>query len=113
MDMSTQVVEALSRHAAGISRRASLMSLGAAGIVALANPLTGEARKSGKKNRKKCKSKTSQQEEDRCPGQVEPCTDFLDTFCGGRPECLDHSACCAFLETCEVNTFLTCLINQA
>lgn len=110
--MSTQVVEALSRHTAGISRRGSLMSLGVAGIAALASSVSGEAKKkSGKKNKKR-KNKNPQPV-DRCPAQVEPCADFLDALCGGRPECLDHSGCCAFLETCDVNTFLTCLVNQA
>jgi hypothetical protein len=111
--VSTQVVDSLSRHTAGISRRGSLMSLGAAGIVALASSVTAEARKSGKKNRKQCKSKTTQQEEDRCPGQVEPCVEFITAFCTGDPECLGQTSCCSLLNTCDVNTFLVCLINQS
>jgi hypothetical protein len=112
--VNSEISDGLSRHASAISRRGSLLSLGAACIATLARSITGAAKnKSRKSNRKKCKNKASQQETDRCPEQVQPCTTFLDAFCGGRPECLDHSACCAFLESCESTTFLTCLVNQA
>lgn len=116
--MSAHVVDALSRHAAGISRRGSLLSLGAAGMAALAHSVAGEAKnknkkKSGKKDRKKCKNKTSQQEADRCLEQVQPCADFITALCAGDPECLGQTSCCAFLGSCEAFTFLTCIANQS
>jgi hypothetical protein len=100
-----------SRPESRSSRRASLLALGLAGVATLAGSVSGGAKnKSRKADRKKCRKTES---EDRCPGQVQPCADVLDAFCGGRPECLDHSGCCLFLETCDSQTFLTCLLNQA
>lgn len=110
--MSTRVIDSLSRHAAGISRRSSLLGLSITGIVALAGPISGEAKKdSRRKDRRKGKEKKAGRE-DRCPEQVEPCIDFITAFCAGVPECLGQTSCCAFLETCEVNTFLVCMVNQ-
>ncbi len=109
--MTTHDLFALARQASTqLSRRESVTAMGGAALAALAGAGSSEAKKSRKSKRKKRRNGES---EDRCPAQVQPCTTFFDAFCGGRPECLTQRSCCLFLETCEVNTFLTCLINQS
>jgi hypothetical protein len=108
---------------AGVSRRRSLFTLGAAGVVAaLANPFAADAKKDGSakaegkkagsaraegkkhgKHKKKCPP-------DRCAGQVDSCTITLANSCGGDPSCQDSVACCSHFATCDATGFWTCLL---
>lgn len=97
--MDSSVFDSLTRQAADIvSRRASLLALGAAGLAAaLANPLGGEASKKGKK---------------KCNKQKKQCRSDVQDFCAGtiiEQECLDALLpCCA---TCNVANGVTCVLN--
>jgi len=96
----------------GISRRRSLVTLGAAGVVAaLASPFAADAKQAAaeKKGRKKRK-RQSPPPPDRCAPQVEPCTVALTNACGGDPGCQDSIACCSHLGTCDGNGFFDCLL---
>ncbi len=102
------------RAVRGFSRRATLTTLGTAGLAALAHPFMTEAKKKGGKNkrdRKDKNTKTCPEPVDRCTPQTEQCTAVLSAFCGGDPNCLDSVACCSFLGSCDATTFLTCLAN--
>jgi hypothetical protein len=83
-----------------LTRRASLASLGAAGVAALALPLAADAKnKTKKKAKKKCKS------------QIEPCVTILTEAEGScDPDCVAQiTACCQFAGNCDFNGWLTCL----
>lgn len=98
MDIST-AVSATRQAAAGVSRRASLLALGAAGLTAaLATPFGAEASKKGKK---------------RCNKQKKQCTSQVQAFCGQfgaeEQECLDQVLpCCA---TCNLANGVTCVLD--
>ncbi len=110
--MIEHTFDAITRRAAGeVSRRATILTLGTAGLTALAHPFTVEAKKNGGKNKKKGKKKSCADQEDRCAPQVAQCTTVLGALCGGRPDCQDSVACCSFLGSCDAQTFLTCLAN--
>jgi hypothetical protein len=95
--------DALARHAAGrVSRRASLMTVGAAGVATLVRPLSSEAKKKGKSAGKKAKQK--------CQKQTGQCTTFLNPICAGDPTCLAKAQeCCGFAGSCDVNGFFDCV----
>jgi len=102
---------------AGVSRRTSIMSLGAAGLMAaLAGPLTADAAQvaADKKGRKNKKKNQNQQQPiappDLCAPQVEPCTLTLSNVCDGDPGCQDSIACCSHFATCDADGFFNCLI---
>ena len=103
--------DALTRDAVGgVSRRRSLLMLGAAGVAAtFAVPFAANAKKKGKKKHKS--QKRCPPPVDLCAPQVGPCTDFLTILCSGDPSCLDSLACCSELGTCDVGGFLSCLAN--
>jgi hypothetical protein len=84
-----------------LSRRASLMTLGTAGLAALASPLTVDAKK--KKKKKGDVNKL-------CKRQIGECNTFVTITCAGDPECLDALPCCQELKTCDFAGFLNCLI---
>jgi hypothetical protein len=88
--------------AARFSRRTSLLTLGAAGLAALAGPLPTRAKKKGgnKTSRKKLQRLANR----KCQGQVAPCETAL--IQGGVPEA---TACCQPLGDCDYNAFLICL----
>jgi len=97
---------------AGVSRRTSLMSLGAVGLLAaLAGQVPAEAaqvtaeKKSHKNKKKKCPPPV-----DQCAPQAEECTALLGALCAGQAECQDSVACCSFLGTCRASAFVSCLL---
>jgi hypothetical protein len=105
--MIEQTLDAITRRVAGgVSRRATIATLGTAGFAAIANPFSVDAKKSGGKNKKSCP-----RQEDRCAPQVAECTTFLTALCGGDPTCQDSIGCCTLLGSCAANSFLTCLAN--
>jgi hypothetical protein len=106
------------RAAAAITRRTSLMTMGAAGLAALSRATTGDAKKNkkGKKADKKAKKECQAElaacttEATRCAAQVEQCTAVFAAVCGGDPACDDQIACCSKLASCDVNAFFACLV---
>jgi hypothetical protein len=90
-----------------ITRRASLMTLGTAGLAtlaALAHPLAADAKK---KNRNKNKGDVNK----RCKQQVEQCTTALAPECEGNENCPAILDCCSFFGTCNTTGFLNCVIE--
>jgi hypothetical protein len=92
-----------------VTRRASLVSLGLAGLAAfLADAITGEAKNKNKKITKKAKQK--------CQSQVGQCTASYTVFCDNitdnpvdLQECVDsYRPCCEFLADCDAGAFLNC-----
>jgi hypothetical protein len=87
-----------------LTRRASLLILGAAGAAALASPIAVDAKnKTKKKARKKCKK------------QVAPCITILtETNCGGGdPDCIAQiQQCCQLVGTCDFTGFAACLAAE-
>jgi hypothetical protein len=89
-----------------LTRRASLLTLGTAGLAALALPLTGAAKaKKSRKNKNKNKGNVNK----RCKTQVGQCEAFVDDFCGDQPECAEQLACCSSLGTCDFLGFIACV----
>ncbi len=88
-----------------MTRRASLLSFGVAGLAAaFAGSLAAEAKNTAKKKLKK-------KQRQRCQAQVGACDTLLTTACAGDAECLaTRPPCCAFLDTCDFPAFLTCLV---
>lgn len=98
------------RAARGISRRASLMTLGTAGLAAVvAAPFSADA-----KNKKKCKKKDKKcpSLEEICAPQVEDCRNITAAVCGNDPGCDRIVDCCEVFETCDVGAFIVCLSIQ-
>ncbi len=96
--------DAVTRYAAtALSRRASLMTLGGAGVstlAAVARPITADARKqsAAKKAKKKCKK------------QIGPCVTAVAPDCSGDPACLAGvRRCCGLAGICDIIGFFTCL----
>jgi hypothetical protein len=88
-----------------LTRRASLLTAGTAGLAALASPRAG----SRKKKRKKKKGDVNKL----CKQQVDVCNaDFLPYYCGDfDPECVAGvPICCDFFATCDPAGVLQCLI---
>jgi hypothetical protein len=100
-----------------ITRRASLLTLGAAGLATLG--LTGEAgaRKrngNGKRNNGKNRKNRKQNKGDankRCKQQVPECEAILAPLCEGQENCDEIVACCSSLGQCNVTGFFDCLIE--
>ena len=110
--MNDQSFDSIARQTTGgISRRTSLMSLGAAGLAALVGPLTAGAAQvsADKKGRRKKKTKT-QPPPDLCAPQVEECTALVTNLCGGEADCQDSIDCCSFLGTCRASAFIACFV---
>ena len=92
-----------------LTRRASLLSLGAAVLAAaLASPFTADAKKKGGKNKNKKKKCP-----DLCTPQVAQCTTAITTLCAGEPTCLDSALCCPSLASCDFSGFFACLVASA
>src|SRR5262245_51577456 len=116
--MDVRSFDRLARNsAAGVSRRTTLMALGAAGLTALVGPFAAEAKKGGqKKNKKKSNAPVPAPLEcppapqDRCPAQVATCKSVLGAECDGSPTCTDELPCCDLLETCNASGFWACLL---
>src|SRR4051794_4698237 len=80
----------------GLSRRASLATLGAAGLAALAQPVATEAKK-----KKKAKNP--------CAKQTQQCIDVATPTCSGDPDCeAAVEQCCQIAGVCEPLNFLVC-----
>lgn len=89
----------------GISRRASLWTLGATGLTAaFAAPFAAEAKKKCKKKRKTCPSL-----EEVCAPHVEDCRQLVAISCGGGPGCDRLVECCDVFETCDAGLFVACI----
>ncbi len=106
--MSEQPFAALTRRAVGdVSRRASLLAIGATGLVTiLGGSLTATAKKN--KNKKKDKKKAQQRAEQECEEQVAQCQSIL-TSIGGIP--VNQLTCCEFLGTCDFSQFSLCFFG--
>lgn len=81
-----------------LSRRASLVTLGAASLSSAIPPLAA-------RDKKKKKSDVNK----RCKPQVDQCEAIFNIFCNGNLECLAGIRCCESLSTCDFNGFATCL----
>jgi hypothetical protein len=109
--------DGMARRAAGqISRRGSLMTLGAAALTGLASPLAAWAKKSksGKKAKRQCQQQLTDcnTQASQCADQEQQCTTFLEINCPSNlPGCLAQAACCASLRNCDISGFLTCLVT--
>jgi hypothetical protein len=113
--MNDRSFDALALHAAGrISRRASLGTLGAAGVTALA-ALSGvrstAARKKGKGKKKRGSANVARQADQKCAQQKQQCVDFVKESCPvGDQECaLDAILCCRIAGECDIIGFLLCI----
>jgi hypothetical protein len=82
-----------------LTRRASLLTLGVAGLTGLAGSITADAKKKNKKNDKK-----------KCKKQVGQCTAFLMAVCAGDPNCQDSIDCCSSVGSCNMTAFLGCFV---
>ena len=91
--MDTQAFDAL-------TRRASLVTLGAAGLAALVAPIAADAKK--KRSKKGDVNK-------RCKQQVAAWTAFVPALCGDGPNCDALIACGAQLAVCDFTGFLVCI----
>lgn len=94
-----------------MTRRASLLTLGAAGLATLGSlwrPLAAGARKRNGKKAKKENKKFDQ----RCKKQVGPCESVLTANCNGDPGCLRGVPCCSFFGKCDGVGFVTCVIES-
>jgi hypothetical protein len=91
----------MDHHAfAALTRRASLLSLGAAGVGALAGHLAVDAKK---KNRSKIKKKARQ----KCQNQAGQCLAFLSVSCGNDTSCVvSAQLCCPLVGNCDFGGFV-------
>lgn len=83
-----------------LTRRASLVALGAAGLSAAVPPRVVKGKKKKGKANKRCKP------------QVAQCKSFFAIDCGGdlsSPECTALLTCCESLGTCNFDGLITCL----
>jgi hypothetical protein len=89
---------------AALTRRASLTTLGAGGMAALARPFAAEARKTHK-HKKKGDVNTL------CKTQVEPCIAvFTEALPDPTPEDQGRiQRCCPFLGNCDVMSHIACM----
>jgi hypothetical protein len=90
------------RSFAALTRRASLTTLSAAGVAALAAPRAGVT----KKKRKKKKFDVNKL----CKQQVDQCATAAAVDCAGDPECIAATnLCCQELASCDFAGLFTCL----
>ena len=83
----------------GLTRRASLVALGAAGLSVAVSPRATKGKKKGKANK-------------RCKPQVAQCQSFFTGQCEGdvnAPDCAARVKCCELLGTCNFDGLITCL----
>jgi hypothetical protein len=86
-----------------LSRRASLATLGAAGVAVLAMPTLADAKKKKKGKKKGDVNK-------RCKAQAETWVTFVETECGTGPECQEFIACGVPLRTCNFSAYFDCYL---
>jgi hypothetical protein len=107
--MNEHALDAIARHAAGgISRRASLLTIGATGLTTVLGGSLTAAAKNNKHNKKKDRKKAQQRAEQECAGQVAQCRSIL-TSIGGIP--VNQLTCCEFLGTCDFPQFSLCFFG--
>jgi hypothetical protein len=115
--MGEHMFDDLTRRAGeAVSRRASLLMLGAAGLAAFVQPI-GAAAKNSKNNKKtkkaiqECKNELAEctTQATLCSSQADQCTTFVSAVCTGDPGCAAITACCSFLGRCDVGAFFVCL----
>ena len=93
------------RHVDGLTRRASLATLGVAGLMALASPLRASAKHKNGKNTKAKK---------RCQTQIAQCTTLVAQACPGDDACVARlQPCCTVVGQCDFSGFITCLQQAA
>jgi hypothetical protein len=86
-----------------LTRRASLLSLGVAGVGALAGPPTADAKKSKK-------SKIKKKARQKCQNQAGQCLAFLSVSCGNDTSCVASAQrCCPLVGNCDFAGFVACL----
>src|SRR5262245_34408925 len=90
---------------AGLSRRGSLATLGAAGLAALlAAPYSAQARKGSKKKKRQNLPPAPVPQcpdcPDLCAPQVEECTNLVKILCEDPAGCQGFIDCCSLLGTC-------------
>ena len=90
--------------AARISRRGSLLTLGGAGLAALARPVTAAAKKK-KSNKKSARTKARRLANRKCRQQVEEC----QTASAQNGLNAAQIACCDFLGECDSASYMLCL----
>jgi len=89
-----------------LTRRGSLLTAGAAGLAALANPISAGAKQNARK-------RTARKARRKCKQQVGECLAFFEVGCEGDFECLALAeACCPDFGRCDPGGFLTCLLPQ-
>lgn len=90
-----------------LTRHASRLSLGAAGLTGLATqptPVTADAKK---RNANKKANKNAKQ---KCQSQVAQCVSSMASVCNGEAACLAKvELCCAFFGSCDLSGWLVCL----
>jgi hypothetical protein len=103
--MDNTVFDALTRRAAAVSRRSSLLTLGGAALGAVVAPALAEAKKGGKGKAKK-----------KCQAQVGKCKNVVRDFCDEFADvqgCLDALfPCCDPLKTCNATASTQCFIRE-
>lgn len=113
--MSEQTFDAFARRAGEVSRRGSLLTLGGAGLAALAGSSIAEAGKSNKKANRKARKKGKK----KCKKQVDQCAEFIGDLCsivqeGGSETCeAQFSPCCEFFAQCQATAFFDCFLANA
>ncbi len=90
---------------AALTRRASLLTLGSAGLAALAQPMVSSAKKKKKKQKKGDVNQF-------CKKQVDQCRTFLSASCEGEGQAaclLAVETCCPEFGTCNFAGFFDCI----
>lgn len=90
---------------AGLTRRGSLLTAGAVGLVALAGPMVG----AGKKRRKKKKGDINKL----CKQEVNDCVTTLTAACEDAMCVAAVQICCPKLATCDFTGLVTCIQDNA
>ena len=129
--MSEQIIDSITRHAAGaVSRRASILALGGMALAAVsAVPASAKGNKKGKggKDRKKNNKGTGdavipappaptgptgeQLAQARCASQGDQCRAFVTEVCQGDEVCLEVLICCDQFATCNADAGLNCIFG--
>ena len=90
---------------AAITRRGSLLSLGAmAFLAAVTDPAAAGAGKKGKRGKKARKQRQVRREQ---------CVTFVEEQCEGNAECLaEFTQCCAFFGKSQIGAGLECILSS-
>lgn len=88
-----------------LTRRASLMALGATGLAAFVSPIPTNA---SNKKRKRKGNRRNGDAGKLCKKQVEACAAFIREACGLDDGCVDEIDCCSILASCSFDGFLFC-----